>query len=214
MATTTGGVYSGGVVTPGSIVDGDCNAAMGLQRSKLATQTLAQFVQNLLDLRKWDALEQLLPATPATTYLGIVTGATYGSNPPQIQTGDLKTTTTTRRARQIIALPENYVAAGQVQIRCRAGMKTTVADTSAVILVEVYQLNDDGTLSAQLSTVSGSASINSLTLADIIFVLTTSGLTAGARLDVRVSITITDAATGTAVIGVLQSLALKCDVLP
>lgn len=202
-----------GNLANGSVKDQHVNAAAGIQASKLATRSLANFPQSLLALRKWDALEQLLPASAATTYLGLVTG-TYGTNPPQAQTGDLKAAgATTRRARTLVILPDNFVASGNITIRCNAGMKTTVADTSATVLVEAYQLNDDGTLSANLVT-TAAQSINSLTYANKDFALTTTGLVAGSRLDVRVSITVTDAASVTAVIGLLHDLVLRCDVQP
>jgi len=195
-----------------SITADDISDSAQLTPEMHARRALNALPLSLTDLRKWDALEQILPFTPATTYLGLASG-TYGSSPPQAATGDCKATTTTRRARLLVALPDNYVADGGCQIRAIAGMKTTVADTSATILVEAYQLNDDGTLSANLVS-TGALSINSLTLASKDFVLDPSTLSPGDRLDVRVSIAIVDAASATAVIGVLHALKLRCDLQP
>jgi hypothetical protein len=61
---------------------------------------------------------------------------------------------------------------------------------------------------------TSATSINSLTLANKDFTLNTTGLVAGNRLDVRVSIAVNDAAGVTAVIGVLHDLVLRCDVQP
>lgn len=184
-----------------------------LPRTVMATNALQLFPVNLAEVCKWDDLSLKLTNTPATTYLGVTTG-TYGTNPPTLQTGDLKTAgSTTRRGRIILALPDRFPAAGSVSLRAIAGMKTTVADTSATVLLEAYQLLNDGTLSSQLTT-GTPITINSLTLANQDFAVTSTTLNPGDRLDVRVSITVNDGAGLTAVIGLLQSLILRCDCLP
>lgn len=197
----------------GVVRDTHCSSAMGLQKSKLEERALVSFPQKLTDFRVWDAMSSLLPAAGATDDLGIY-AQTFGTTPVQVQTGDLKAAgATTRRARMIIQLPDNYVSAGDVQIRCQAGMKTTVADASCTIDVEAYEMVSDGTLSADLVT-TAAQSINSLTYAAKDFTVTATDLVAGDRLDVRVTIVCTDAASATAVIGVLHDLILRCDVQP
>jgi|SRR5581483_1394496 len=156
----------------------------------------------------------LSPAS-STDDLVIVNGSTgYGTNQPQAQTVDVHSAgSVTKRARMVMALPDLYDAGQAIQIRVNAGMLTTVADTSATIAIEAYQLRADGTLSANLCT-TAAQSINSLTLGTKDFVITPTGLVTGNRLDVRVSIAVNDAATGTAVIGVLQDLILRCNTRP
>lgn len=202
-----------GILAPKSVTAADLADAANLVRTQMAPVTLDIFPIDLLSLREWDALAVTLPATPTSTYLGVTTGATYGTNPPSLQTGDLKATTTTRRGRCIIQLPNYYVAAAQVSIYAIAKMLTTVADTSSLLTVEAYQLNDDASLSGQLVT-GGAQSINSLSLGTKNFPLTTTTLVPGSRLDCRFSITVTDAATVTAVIGYIHALYLKCNVQP
>lgn len=92
-------------------------------------------------------------------------------------------------------------------------MKTTVADVSATIDVEALELLEDGTVSADLCT-TAAQNINSTTYDDFDFVITSTTLVAGSRLQVRISIATNDAAGATAVIGVLHNLSLRCDCRP
>lgn len=92
-------------------------------------------------------------------------------------------------------------------------METSVADVSATVDMEAYELQMDGTISSDLCT-TAAQSINSLTLANKDFVLTATNLAAGDVLDVRVTIAVNDAASGTAVQGVIDKLILRCDVKP
>ena len=197
----------------GTVKDTHIASGANITPTKIATQSLQQNPIPLTSLREWDNLQTLLPSAGTGTYLGLVTG-TYGTDSPQAQTGDLHAAgATTRRARALVSLPNNYPASGNVSIRANAGMTGHVADTSATVLIEAYQLNDDGTLSANLVT-TGALSCNSLTLAALDFTLTPTNLTPGARLDVRVSFAIDDAAGVAVVAGVLESLVLRCDRNP
>jgi hypothetical protein len=202
-----------GSISPGTIVDADVAALANITRTKLQKMVLQPHPLDLRTLaRVWDAPQTNLPGTPASDDLGIVYG-TYGTGATKVTTGDLKNTTTTRYAGFELQLPENYVDAGQVVIRVRGGMDTTVASSSCTIDVQAFLINDDGTLGSDL-VATAAQSINSLTYADKDFVLTTSSLVAGSRLDVRITITVTDSATGTAVIGVLHRASLRCDIYP
>jgi hypothetical protein len=155
----------------------------------------------------------LLAPAPGADDLQVYTG-TFGTHVPSLRSRDVKAAgAQTLRARLIIALPDNYDAAESIQLRCLAGMNTTVADTTATIDLEAYELQSDGTLSSDLVETSAQ-SINSLTLANKDFNITATNLVAGDRLDVRVTMAIYDAAGVTAVIGVLQDLILRCDVRP
>lgn len=201
----------GGVIQPGTVLGTDLAANANLARSQMAPVTLDIFPINLESLRQWDHRAVTLPETPASDDLGLTTGTTYGTNPLSVQTGDLKATTTTRRAGLMLQLPNNYVAASQVSIYAIAKMLTTVAGTSCDLTVEAYQINNDASLSGQLIT-GGAQSINSLSLATLNFPITGTTLVPGSRLDVRFSITVTDPATVTAVIGYIHALYLKCNV--
>jgi len=193
------------------IVDGHINANAAIARSKLALDVLRKYAIPLTDFRVWDAMHTVLPGTAAADDLALV-GGTFGTGSPTIQTSDLKAAgATTQRARVLVRLPAEFQSARQVTLRFHAGMNTTIADTSCTIDVEAYESDFDGGISADLVT-TAAQTINSLTSADKDFVLTTTDLVAGDWLDIRVSITCTDAATGTAVIGQFGLAQLLCDV--
>lgn len=182
----------------------------GFGRSSITQEDLTAHPIPLTQLRTWDGLATNLPAAGGTDDLGLITG-TLGTDIPSVQTGDLKAAgATTRYARVQIPLPAEYVAGEDVRIRCAAGMKTTIADVSATIDVQAYSSDRDGTGSADLVT-TAAQSINNLTAADKDFVVTPTALTPGMLLDLRIAIAVNDAATVTAVIGVLWQLELVCD---
>jgi hypothetical protein len=204
MATTT--------LTPSEIKDIHVHAGADIATTKIAQRVLATLNHPLHNFRTWDALATNLPGTPASDDLGLVTG-TFGTDTPYIGTGDLKAAgATTRRAGIIIQLPEDYEDANTVNIRCIAGMKTTVADVSATIDVEAYRIDEDGTLGASDLVSTAATTINSLTAANKDFTVDASTLVKGDALMVRVSVAVNDAATATAVIGALWAFKLLADL--
>jgi len=148
--------------------------------------------------------------TPGTTNLGLVAG-TVGSASPTIQTSDGKATTITQVMRRSVPIPPDYVAGQNLQLRIHVGMLTTVSDGTATIDVSAYKSNEEAGISADLVT-TAAQSINSLTAADKDFVITAATLSAGDTLDVKVTIAITDSATGTAVKGIIGATKLLADV--
>lgn len=184
-----------------------------IERVKSVLQDLQEFRIPLTALRVWDDLSSLLPSTPATDDLGIVTG-TFGTSNPLVQTGDLKSAgATTRYARFLCALPERYVADEDVRIRVHAGMADNAADTTATIDLEVYEIQDDDQISADLCA-TAAQSINSTTYADKDFTITDTALAPGSILDVRIAIAINDGAGASPVTGSLAQISLRCDVRP
>lgn len=182
----------------------------GLPRSSFQQEDLAIYPVPFENLRVWDAYQTTLPGTAATDDLGLV-GGTFGTASQTVRSRDLKATTGSAYARVRIPLPVEYVAAQTVRIRLSAGMITTVSDTSAVLDIEAYKVDRDGGISADLcATVA--QSINSLTFAEKDFDITATTLTPGDVLDVRVTITVVDGATATAVIGAFGALDLLADV--
>lgn len=160
--------------------------------------------------RTWDAMHTNLPGTPATDDLGITTG-TWGTDDFTIETGDLKAAgATTRYAACMVAVPSEYEDAQTVTIRVRAAMETTVSDTTATIDFELYRPDGDGTLSADLVTTSAT-SINSLTPNDYDFAVTATTIVGGDILLLRMAIAVNDAATGTAVTGVVYDCSMLYD---
>lgn len=194
-----------------SITDADCSAVMALQRAKLEQRVLGNQSIPHTAWRKWDDLSTNLPQTPATTYLGMVTG-TWGTDAPYLGTGDVKAAGCTRRAAGLFSLPADYEAAQTVTVRVWAGMKTTVADGTATVGIEVWRIDKDGTLGAANLCATAAQSINNLTAASKDFQITATTLGAGDQLYVRVTVTVTDAATVTAVIAALWQVELLADL--
>ena len=181
-------------------------------RATILTQDAnAIFPINFALLRVWDAFQTNLPGTAATDDLALV-GGTFATAPPTISGGDMKALgATTRYARFQMQLPECYDAGQTITLSMSAGMVTTVADTSCTLDVQCYKLDKATGIGSDLCA-TAATSINSLTFADIPFTITPTGLVAGDVFDVRIAITCTDAATGTAVTPTIAGLDLLCDI--
>jgi len=177
--------------------------------TKIAQRVLAESVIPLTQARVWDAVQTNLPATPASDDLGIITG-TWGTNPVRITAGDVKALgSTTRRLYLAIPIPSNYEDGQTIQLRIRAKMETTVADTSCTIDAEAY-VGSDGALGSDLVT-TAAISMNSLSAANYDFTINATGVDPGDLLEVRLSIASNDAATATAVTPAIYSISLLCD---
>lgn len=171
----------------------------------------AAFPIPLVEARVWDAFHTNLPGTAAADDLALI-GGTLGTAPPMIQAGDCKALgATTRKLRIAAVVPECYVAGQTISIVLHAGMKTTIADTSCTIDVESYKPDNLGSLSADLCTTSAQ-SINSVTFAAKTFAINPATMSPGDVLDVLVSITVTDAATVTAVTPSIAAINVVCDI--
>lgn len=199
-------------VPSSSVTNASVSGDAAIARSKLEQTTNAVYVVPLTDLRVWDAVATVLPGTSATDDLGLYTG-TYGTSPCYVGTSDLKAAgSTTRYARFFLRLPAEYDNGETVTIRVYAGMITTVADTAATIDVECWENDRDNTLGGADLVTTSATTINSLTFAAKDFTVGPASLAAGDLLDVRLTMLVNDAATGTAVIGAIASVELLCDV--
>ncbi len=198
----SGSLRSGGTLTPALA-----------KANILALAELQSFPIPLTDFRVWNAMQTLLPGTPLTDDLGLV-GGTFGTATPSLRTEDLKTAgATSSYARVLVQLPWEYESGQSITLRFKAGMITTVADTTATLDCEAYKLQadpDDALGSDLVSTAA--TTMNSTTFADIDFVVTPTGLSPGDILDVRIKTTVTDGAGATAVIAGVTSARLLCDV--
>lgn len=181
-----------------------------ISRDSLTKRAAQVYPVELTDLRVHDAPASFLPATAASDDLGLIVG-TFGTTGLVVQTSDAKATTVTQYARAFFDIPENFVSSGDIVLRLRAGMDTTISDGTATIDVEAYAYDDDGGVGSDLCT-TAAKSINSLSKTDNDFTINSSGVTGGTRLDVRVTIAITDAATATAVLGEISQVAFLLDV--
>ena len=198
-------------ITDGSIVNDHVNSAAAIARSKLQQNDLSAYPIVSTEWRVWDSLVALLPATSSSDDLGLYPG-TWGTTPWLVRSADVKTTTVTLRAACEIRIPIEYVDAQTLNLRCRAGMITTVADGSATIDFELYRKTGDGaTLSSDLIT-TAATTINSTTFANKDFTITATNVVAGDVVQIRMTMAIVDTATGTAVIGAVESVKLLADV--
>lgn len=210
--SVTGHLTVGGITLPsGAVSNATVVSGADIARAKLAQDTLAKYVIPWQAFRVHDAYQTTLPGTPLSDDLGLV-GGTFGSATPSLQTEDLKAAgATSSYARFFFMLPPEYDSGETVQLRLRAGMLTTVADTSATVDVEVYESNKEAGVSADLCA-TAAQSINSLTLADKDFTITASSLVPGDVLDVRITTAVTDGATGTAVKAIIGYVAFLLDI--
>lgn len=192
------------IIPSGEIVNSQINSNAGIDRAKLAAEQLKDNIPLEL-LRVWDAFQTNLPTSASSDDLGLIIG-TFGTDAIVVQTSDAKNTSVTQRARFTYRLPMNYASGQPISVVAWAGMKTTVASSTATVDFEAYKKNDStGLVGSDLVTTSATT-INSLTAADKAFVIDPTGLAAGDELDIRVTIAITDVGTGTAVIGRIMKL--------
>lgn len=162
------------------------------------------------DWKVHDNLASFLPTTAASDDLGRILG-TFGTSSPVLQTSDAKATTVTQYGRIRYVLTDNYDINQSISLQVRAGMDTTISDGTATIDVECYVDDGDGSVGSDICA-TAAQSINSLTKANLEFILTPTSLAIGDILDIRITIAITDSATGTAVIGEVSQIQMLRDV--
>jgi hypothetical protein len=169
------------------------------------------FPIRLTDLRVWDAFHTNLPGTAATDDLALI-GGTFATAPPTISAGDLKAAGATNRyARFQAQLPECYDAGETVKLSIYAGMVTTIADATCVVDVECYKIDKVTGIGSDLCA-TAATTMNSLVFGAKEFVITSTALEPGDVFDIRITITCTDAATGTAVTPTIAAIDLVCDI--
>lgn len=192
------------IIPSGEIFNSQINASAAIERSKLAAEQRKDNIPLEL-LRVHDAFQTSLPTTAASDDLGLIIG-TYGTDAVVVQTSDAKATSVTQRARFSYRLPMNYVDGEAISVVAYAGMKTTVSDGTATVDFEVYKKDDSTGLVGSDLVTTAATTINSLTASAKTFTIDPTGLNHGDELDIRVTIAITDGATGTAVIGRIMKL--------
>ena len=205
--------FPGDVNIPGNLrVTGSITPALS-RANILAEAALQAFPIPLTSFRVFDAMNTNLPGAGATDDLGLV-GGTHGTGTPSLRTEDLKAAgATSNSARVLVQLPWEFIAANSVTLRFHAGMITTASDGTATLDCSVYkqQSDPDDAIGSDLYT-GAAQDINSTTFANIDFSLTSSGLSAGDVLDVKITTAVNDGATGTAVIAGISWAHLLCDV--
>lgn len=210
------GTVVAGVVLQAATADGDViellpapAPILGEVARASLTEDAAQPYPLLLEHAKvWDAPQTDIPGTAASDDLAIVNN-TFLTGAPTIETGDVKAGgAVSRKTRFAWTVPPEYVAGQPITLRANAGMKTTVADTSATIDFEVARR---AAPSVDICA-TAAQSINSLTAANKDFTLTPTSIVPGDVLDIVMTVATNDAATGTAVIGKVNSVALLADI--
>lgn len=181
-----------------------------LRSAILKQDALRRFPVPFVGFRVWDAVTTLLPSAAANDDLGLING-TWGTHPLLINAGDVKATSSTRRARCELIVPECYQAGETFNVIISAGMVTTVADGSCTVDLEVYKRDKITGISSDLCA-TNATSINSLTFGDKSFTITPTTLSPGDVLDCRLSIIYVDTATATAVTPTIGGFDIACDI--
>ena len=186
-----------------------------LARTQLEQTPNAVYAVPLTAMRDYSDLAALPPATATgIANMGLKT-ETFGANAANLSTDDASMLgSTTFQSRFLFTMPAEYDDGETVTVRLKSGMETTVADTSATVDVEAYLFDETGGLDGSPTDLCTTAaqSINSLTAATQNFTLTPTNLVSGSVLDIRLTATIDDSVTGTAVIGNIYSVAVLCDI--
>ena len=204
LSNATGVTLPVGVVTNATLTP-----TPNITRAKLVQET-KQYTLPMELWRVWNAFETVLPGTSANDDLGLY-GGTFATNSPMIKSYDLKTLSTTLYARTTFTIPAEYDAAQALTLRASAGMQTTVSGTSCVIDFVVYKSDGIGGIGSDLCA-TAAISINSLTLANKDFTITSTGLAAGDVLDIRMAVTVVDTASGTAVTAAIGNTAIRAAI--
>jgi len=190
------------IVSPAAILG-------AIARSALVQDDLQPYPVPVAQLRVWDAPSTVAVAASAANDDLAVVYNTFLTAGPTVETGDLKNAgATTRKVGFEFVVPPEYVAGQTITLRANAGMKTTVASTSATIDFQVARR------AAPTVDVCATAaqSINSLDAADKDFTITPTAVVPGDILDVVCSVAVSDTATETAVIGQINSIVLLLDI--
>lgn len=179
-----------------------------IERQDLETET-GIYIVDPLKWRVHDNLSSLLPNSAGSDDLGLISGA-YGTNTPAIQSSDGASTNVTQYARLLWQAPPEFVSGGNIQVRVHAKMQT-VSDSSASVDLSAYESNREKGLGSDLVTTSAT-SINNATYADYNFTINPTGVAPGDLLDVRMTVAITDSATGSGVVAEIGEVQFRIDV--
>lgn len=179
-----------------SVIDDEVEVRGGLRVAGLYEGTirrtnmqleLAAFELPLTGFRVHDAFHTLLPAVGASDDLGLATG-TYGVGLPYLSSRDLNAAgATTHYARILFELPVEYLPGGTIEIRLVGGMLTSVASVSATLDAEAFFSADDTLVSGSDLVTTSAQSINSLTFAEVSFVVTPTSRQPSDLLDLRIA---------------------------
>jgi hypothetical protein len=197
--------FPGDVIVPGNLrVGGSITPTLERDQILAIEERVATLPWSLFRIH--DNIAGLPPAAAASDDLGLVAGA-LGTNFPSLQSVDFGGTSTTAYIRGQIPVPADYVAGQTFKIRFHAGM-LVVADTTCTLDIVCYKSDTEDGVGADLASAAVANNIKSATFADVDFTITSTSLSPGDFLDVRIVITGVDAGNAapliTAVIGLIQ----------
>jgi len=181
-------------------------------RAKLAREDNSVLTIPLTNLRVHDAVMTELPNAAANDDLGVVM-ATWNTDAPTCQAGDIGGTASTRYAFFSHRITEDWILGETMTIRFYAGMLTTVADTSCTLDLECYVNNGDGTVGSDICA-TAVQDINSVTLANKDFTITPGSISNGDELLFRIAIAYSDTGDAGVMIPEIGSIKMLRDIRP
>ncbi len=155
-------------------------------------------------LKTWDAREKPLPVTAANDDFGITTG-TAGTNAPTIVGRDSQSASLTAIAGISIPVPADYIDGEAIMVRVNAQMVTTISDDTALLDLNAYR---QAAPTVDINSIAAT-SMNSLTAADIDFVLTPTNVVAGDLIDLILTAAVVDGSGSAAVIAKVNTITLR-----
>ena len=170
------------------------------------------FPIRLTDCMTHDSIAVNLPATSSADDMGLVTG-TPGTNAPTLKGVDFGATTSDEKCAFQFALPHSYRDGETITLRCHAGMLTTISDGTATLDCECWSDDGDGTVSAD-KCATAATTINSLTLADVDFTITPTGLVGGSLLNFRLAFIGSDTGNVGVMIPTITAITVLLDINP
>ena len=185
--------FEGAIFVPGDITLSG-NIVPGISRSSIVQEDLAEYPILFASMRVHDNLSSLLPATAAADDFGL-DGETFGTETPCLVSADAGSTTVNSYARFQFALPPEYVSGQSCRLSAQCGALTAVSDGTMTLDCAAYESDGEGGVSGSDLITTAAQSCNSLTLAEKQWALTSTSLTPGATIDVRLHGATTDAAT-------------------
>lgn len=183
-------------------------AATAIPRSYLEQEDLVPFPIPLIDWYVHDSRERL-PATAAADDLAFKIG-TFATSPDSIESSDAAGTTITQYALARWIVPEGFVTGQTLQFVANFKMQT-VSDGTATLDIQVFENTKVGGIGSDLYA-GAAVDVNDSAATDYSFAITSTGLSAGDELIIRMALAVTDSLTGSGVIGQFNYTELQADI--
>lgn len=172
-----------------------------------AQQDATPYTIPLINMRVWDAVNTILPGTPASDDLAIDNGTFLTSNPSVISSAVAGGAASTGYCRFQFVLPNEYVAAQTVTLRLNAVLGGDQVLGTATVDIEAVD-TDDATsdiCATAAQNITGSQGNKD-------FDITATNLTRGDTLDVRITIAITSGGLSDGVWGIIYEAVALLDI--